>query len=331
MKTLISQKKKFNPCRNLNWIHTFINGIIILLSASRFILPYINVFNDYHISNYEGNTVKEVVIIYYSLQIMLALTFLVQKLYKLASNFKELENRIYDEYCGLSDIKANQTKKLLDTIIVKCINGGEFYGLKMSLILFSADLLVSNIKDDQVWGAEILLKFADSINMIGTSSIFGILKFERLVDMLNWKNRNDQLRLTVAKIVLKFAKEKETNALRLIEIPGYLEAISSLVFSSTGDVNEINHLGLQILYTLVKKIFNFYNIIRNDRRLLEKIIDFTGDHDQKDEMAKQVSVKLLKLMKDRDIFEKWNPQSLVEEALKKLEEQQASTSQPSDA
>ncbi|KMZ60095.1 hypothetical protein ZOSMA_60G00390 [Zostera marina] len=123
---------------------------------------------------------------------------------------------------------VNHKKTFFDNNLAKCINGSNVYCLKMSLISFSVDLLMSNSQDDRLLGSKILLKFADSINMVGSYSINGILKIERLVDMLNWEGKNE-LRLTIEKIMLRFAKKKE-NAFRLIRIPGHLEAISSTVF-----------------------------------------------------------------------------------------------------
>uniref|UniRef100_A0A2N9H440 Armadillo repeat-containing domain-containing protein n=1 Tax=Fagus sylvatica TaxID=28930 RepID=A0A2N9H440_FAGSY len=123
---------------------------------------------------------------------------------------------------------------------------------------------------------------------------FGPSVIERLVEMLNWTDPQDEeTRQSAAEILSKLAGKKQ-NCLRVAGIPGAMESISSLLQanrSNTGAADEIgekniifdhanygfwtfNHLGLIILKKLSRNHDNCGKI-GNTRGLLPKIIDFT--------------------------------------------------------
>jgi hypothetical protein len=117
---------------------------------------------------------------------------------------------------------------------------------------------------------------------------------DRLVEVLNWKDpQEEEIRRSAAEILSKLAGKKQ-NSLRVAGIPGALKSISSLLqtnrsCSTTADeIGEktiicdhahygfwtFNHLGLLILKKLARDHDNCGKI-GNTRGLLPKIIDFT--------------------------------------------------------
>ncbi|GAA0148336.1 hypothetical protein LIER_07809 [Lithospermum erythrorhizon] len=114
----------------------------------------------------------------------------------------------------------------------KCVNGSIFDGLKMDMVSFAMKLLFSNSPDEQLIGARILRTFAtrpqfseDTLQKIGIT----ISVMDRLVEMLNWKDfQDEEIRLSASEI-LSFLAGKKQNALRFAGIPGTMESISSLL------------------------------------------------------------------------------------------------------
>ncbi|KAJ6771039.1 ARMADILLO-TYPE FOLD PROTEIN-RELATED [Salix koriyanagi] len=179
----------------------------------------------------------------------------------------------------------------------RCLEGSIFDGLKMNMVTFAMDLLASNSPDEQLIGATILRQFVmnpqfsdDTLQNIGTN----ISVIDRLVEVLNWKDpQEEDIRRSAAEILSKLAGKKQ-NSLRVAGIPGSLESISSLLqtsrsYSTTADeIGEktvicdhahygfwtFNHLGLVILKKLARDHDN-RGKIGNTRGLLPKIIDFT--------------------------------------------------------
>lgn len=160
------------------------------------------------------------------------------------------------------------------------------------------ELMDSDSSDEQLIGMQILGSFTknprfseDTLQKIGIT----ITVIERLVEMLNWKDpQEEEIRKTAAEILVKLAGKKQ-NSLRVAGIPGAMESISSLLHthrnSSVTKCGEIskkeiiidkedygywafNQLGLQILKKLARDQDNCAKI-GSTKGLLVKIIDFT--------------------------------------------------------
>ncbi|KAI3469497.1 hypothetical protein Pfo_026160 [Paulownia fortunei] len=240
---------------------------------------------------------KSALIIFYSLALAEALLFLLEKAYW---EWKVSVQRLLDSVnkeCELGDSGLISIRRFFYDAYSKCVNGSIFDGLKMDMVSFAMELLDSNSPDEQLIGARILRKFAtsprfseDTLQKIGIN----LSVMERLVEMLNWKDpEEEEIRYSAAEILAKLAGKKQ-NSLRITGIPGAMESISSLLHvsrSHSGACDEIsekriildnenygswsfNHMGLQIL----KKLARDHDIcgkIGNTKGLLPKIIDFT--------------------------------------------------------
>ncbi|KAK6117297.1 hypothetical protein DH2020_048968 [Rehmannia glutinosa] len=241
---------------------------------------------------------KSALIIFYSLALAEALLFLLEKAYwEWKVSVKKLLESVNDE-CELGESGLISIKRFFYDAYSKCVNGSIFDGLRMDMVTFAMELLDSNSPDEQLIGARILRKFSisprfseDTLQKIGIS----LSVIERLVEMLNWKDHEEEeIRYSSAEILSKLAGIKQ-NSLRIAGIPGAMESISSLLHvsrSHNGACDEIsekkiildnenygswsfNHMGLQIL----KKLARDHDIcgkIGNTRGLLPKIIDFTN-------------------------------------------------------
>ncbi|KAL2229847.1 uncharacterized protein LOC105171410 [Sesamum indicum] len=239
---------------------------------------------------------KSALIIFYSLALAEALLFLLEKAYW---EWKVSVRRLLDSVnkeCELGESGLISIRRFFYDAYSKCVNGSVFDGLKMDMVSFAMELLDSNSPDEQLIGARILRKFStsprfseDTLQKIGIN----LSVMERLVEMLNWKDsEEEEIRYSAAEILLKLAGKRQ-NSLRIAGIPGALESISSLLHASrshNGACDEIsekriifdnenygswsfNHLGLQIL----KKLARDHDIcgkIGHTRGLLPKIIDF---------------------------------------------------------
>lgn len=261
---------------------------------------------------------KSALNIFYSLALAEALLFLMEKAYwEWKVYFWKLLEEVNKE-CELGPAGMVSVKRFFYDAYSKCVYGSIFDGLKMDMVSFAMELLGSNSPDEQLSGALILRKFAmsprfsdDTLQKIGTN----ISVMERLVEMLNWKNVEDEeIRLSSAEILSKLAGKKQ-NALRVAGIPGAMESISSLLQISRnlpGACDEIcekriifdsenygfwtfNHLGLLILKKLARDHDNCGKI-GNTRGLLPKIIDFTqaGERLLKDKTATPTQILTLK-------------------------------------
>ncbi|KAL3749216.1 hypothetical protein ACJRO7_010331 [Eucalyptus globulus] len=245
--------------------------------------------------------------IFYSLALAEALLFLMEKAYweLKVSFFKVLEEVTRECELGKSGLIA--VRRFFYDSYSRSVNGSIFDGLGMDMITFSTELLDSNSPDEQLIGVRILRQFVmnsrfsdDTLRKIGTN----ISVIERLVEMLNWKDpQEEEIRRSAAEILSKLAGKKR-NALRVSGIPGAMESISSLLEksrSSSVSADEIaektigsssssaapssdghasygfdtfNHLGLLILKKLARDHDNCGKI-GNTRGLLPKIIDLT--------------------------------------------------------
>ncbi|CAH8276731.1 unnamed protein product [Arabidopsis lyrata] len=231
--------------------------------------------------------------LFYSLALAEALLFLVEKAYweYMISVIKILEK--VNEECGLERFGTGSVRRFFYDAYSRCLNGSIFDGLKMDMVIFAMELLVTNSLDEQLIGAEILSIFSthddysvDTLQKIGTN----LAIIERLVEMLNWRNKNQEdVRMSAAEILSRLASKKQ-NSLRVAGIPGAIESISSLLENTrdsgeaTDEIGEnsinqlnlwtLNNLGLLILKRLARDHDNCGKIGKT-KGLLSKIIDFT--------------------------------------------------------
>ncbi|CAA7405003.1 unnamed protein product [Spirodela intermedia] len=231
---------------------------------------------------------KAALFLFYGTALAEAALFLAEKAYwEWKISFCKLLERVSKE-CGFGPAGSLYVRRFFYDAYSMCINGSIFDGLKMDLVSFAEELLVSDSGNEQLMGAQIIKTFAKSekfagetLRKVGNSE--GVI--QRLLEMLNWKNPAEaKIRLSAAEIVSKLAG-KNQKALRLAGIPGAMESIASLLHTSqfscveelTDDYfSALNLLGLLILKKVTRDHGNCGKI-GNTRGLLSKIIDFTGD------------------------------------------------------
>ncbi|KAK9079960.1 hypothetical protein SSX86_001635 [Deinandra increscens subsp. villosa] len=263
---------------------------------------------------------KSALTIFYALALAEALLFLLEKAYwEWKVMYKKLLDRVSDE-CELGPVGMLSVRRFFYDAYSRCVNGSIFDGLKMDLVSFSMELLDSDSSDEQLIGIRILEKFTknprfseDTLQKIGIT----ITVVDRLVEMLNWKDpQEEEIRKSAAEILAKLAGKKQ-NSLRVAGIPGAMESISSLlhIHRVTADCGEMisrkefvtssdrdgygywvfNELGLQILKKLARDHDNCGKI-GNTKGLLAKIIDFThaGERLLKDERVAESQILIVK-------------------------------------
>ncbi|XP_010532692.1 PREDICTED: uncharacterized protein LOC104808657 [Tarenaya hassleriana] len=270
-----------------------------LLSASTCVILSLMklIKRNYGANGPEKTNLYSALTIFYALAFAEASLFLVEKAYWewKVSVSKILEN--VNEECGLEKFGTMAIRRFFYDAYSRCINGSIFDGLKMDMVSFAMELLESNSPDEQLIGAEILCRFSknedyasDTLQKIGMNSE----TIERLLEILNWKNpQQEDIRLLAAEILSRLASKKK-NCLRVAGIPGAIESISSLlestrILSETMDEigeRKINHgersydswmfsnIGLLILKRLARDHDNCGKIGKT-RGLISKIIDFT--------------------------------------------------------
>ncbi|KAJ8767553.1 hypothetical protein K2173_017622 [Erythroxylum novogranatense] len=252
---------------------------------------------------------KTALFIFYSLALAEASLFLMEKAYW---EWKVIYRKLLDEVnneCELGPSGMISIRRFFYDAYSKCVYGSIFDGLKMDMVTFGMDLLASSSPDEKLIGVRILHQFAtndrfsdDTLQKIGTN----IEVMDRLIEILNWKDpQEEEIRRSAAEILSKLAGKKQ-NSLRVAGIPGAMESISSLLqtnrtYSIAADeIGEkqivfdhanyafwqFNHLGLLILKKLARDHDNCGKI-GNTRGLLPKIIDFTHAEERllKDENA----------------------------------------------
>ncbi|KAM7257660.1 hypothetical protein ACFE04_013401 [Oxalis oulophora] len=239
---------------------------------------------------------KSALNIFYTLALAEASLFLLEKAYW---EWNVIYCKILEEVnkeCELGPSSMVTIKRFFYDAYSKCVNGSIFDGLKMDMVSFGMDLLDSKSSDEQLIGIRILRQFSvsekysdDTLQKIGIN--LGVI--ERFVEMLNWKDvQDEEIRRSAAEILLKLAGKKQ-NSLRVAGIPGAMESISSLLqtnrklrhgfdeIASRSNIDEssyrscmFNNLGLTLLKKLARDHDNCGKI-GNTRGLLPKIVDFT--------------------------------------------------------
>ncbi|CAM8989841.1 unnamed protein product [Rhodiola kirilowii] len=283
-----------NISKILYWLQLLSATACIVLSLMRLIKHN---YGDIQKGDTDRRNRKAALTIFYSLALAEALLFLLEKAYwEWNVIYCKLLEKVNNE-CQLGSSGLVSIRRFFYDAYSKCVNGSIFDGLKMDMVTFAMDLLASNSPDEQLIGARILRQFAtnelfsdSTLQKIGTS----IEVTERLVEMLNWKDpQEEEIRRSAAEILSRVASKKQ-NSLRVAGIPGAMESISSLLQTNrtlTVAADEIsekrvmfdqenysfwtfNHLGLLILKKLSRDHDNCGKI-GNTRGLLPKIIDFT--------------------------------------------------------
>lgn len=253
-------------------------------------------FGDMEKDNSDKRNRESALIIFYSLSLSEALLFLLEKAYwEWKLTFDSLLE-IVNKECELGDSGLISIRRFFYDAYSKCVNGSVFDGLKMDMVSFAMELLSSNSSDENLIGARILRRFAtssrfsqDTLQKIGIN----LPVVERLVEMLNWKDEEEEeIRYSAAEILSELASKKH-NSQRIAGIAGALESISCLLHRSRGhgrvsdQISEkkkkrgqghgrpwsFNNVGLEIL----KKLARDHDIcgkIGNTKGLLPKIIDF---------------------------------------------------------
>ncbi|PWA72084.1 ARM repeat superfamily protein [Artemisia annua] len=284
-----------NISRLLYWLQLASATACVVLSLIKLVKQN---FGEIEKGDTDKRNRKSALIIFYSLALAEALLFLLEKAYwEWKVTCKKLLDRINQE-CQLGPTGIISVRRFFYDSYSKCVNGSIFDGLKMDFVSFAMELMDSDSSDEQLIGMQILGSFTknphfseDTLQKIGIT----ITVIERLVEMLNWKDpQEEEIRKTAAEILIKLAGKKQ-NSLRVAGIPGAMESVSSLLHnhrnSSVTKCGEIskkeiiidkeeygywafNQLGLQILKKLARDQDNCAKI-GNTKGLLVKIIDFT--------------------------------------------------------
>ncbi|XP_020273442.1 uncharacterized protein LOC109848388 isoform X1 [Asparagus officinalis] len=266
----------------------------------------------------DTKNLKPALNIFYGMALAEALMFLVEKAYwNWEISYKMLLDKVCQE-CALGPSGMTSITRFFYDSYSRCIEGSIFDGLRMDLVSFAEELLDSEYRDEQLIGARILHKFVTNdqfssytLRKIGTSTEV----IERLIEILNWKNPlEEEIRRSATEIVSKLAGRKQ-NAIRVAEIPGAIESISSLLYTGLhydSRPHEIGHrfvvadqtdyefsvfnlLGLMILKKLARDHDNCWKI-GNARGLMPKIIDFTSTTENllRNDLAPESQIKIVK-------------------------------------
>lgn len=275
--------------RLLNWLQVLSALTCVALSVMRL---WKHDFGDQSTPN-----MRPALLLFYTLALVEASLFLFEKAYWTwkISYCKLLEQVSADSELGAYGL-VSLTRFFYDSYS-QCITGSIFDGIKMDLVTFAEEIILSDFLDEQLIGVRILQQFAnsegsarDTLRKVGTSP----RSIERLVEMLNWKSPGEEeVRRCAAEVVSKLAGKRQ-NALRVSGIPGAIESIMSLLYTGRrapasaahphgGAANEhdqtydhlpFNLLGLLILKKLARDHDNCGKI-GNARGLLPKIVEFT--------------------------------------------------------
>jgi hypothetical protein len=337
--------------RILYWLQLLSASACVALSSYKLVMHN---YGDVQDGDLDKRNRQAALSIFYSLALAEALLFLAEKAYwEWEVSVCHLLENVTRE-CGFGVTGMVSIKRFFYDAYSKSVNGSIFDGVKMDMVSFAMDLLGSNCSDEQLIGARILRQFAvnerfaeDTLEKIGInlpvierfvlynvkmpnfveSLIILRLQFvetetklisfflSRLVEMLNWKDlQEEEIRRSAAEILSKLAGKKQ-NSLRVAGISGAMESISSLLQNTRSlgeapdeigekklfhdhhlhyDFWRFNNLGLLILKKLSRDHDNCGKI-GNTRGLLPKIIDFTHTDATllKDENADMVLSRVL--------------------------------------
>ncbi|EER94819.1 uncharacterized protein LOC8080792 [Sorghum bicolor] len=283
--------------RLLNWLQVLSALACVALSVIR--------LWKHDFGGADSRNMRPALLLFYTLALLEASLFLFEKAYwTWKVSVCKLLHQVSDE-CELGAYGLVSLKRFFYDAYSRCIAGSIFDGIKMDLVTFAEELVLSDFLDEQLIGVRILQQFAnsersasDTLRKVGTTP----RSIERLVEMLNWKRpEEEEVRRCAAEIVSKLAG-KSQNALRVSGIPGSIESVTSLLYTGRGppvsgmhprlpgapadadhgaspasrgyDHLPFNLLGLLILKRLARDHDNCGKI-GNARGLLAKVINFT--------------------------------------------------------
>jgi hypothetical protein len=226
---------------------------------------------------------RPALLVFYTVALLEASLFLLEKAYwtwKLS--FRKLMHQVSAD-CELGVYGPASLTRFFYDAYSRCVAGSIFDGVKMDLVAFAEDLILSDFLDEQLIGVRILQQIAgnderDAMREVGTNP----RSIERLIEMLNWKRPDEEeVRRCAAEVVSRLAGMRQ-NALRVSAIPGAIESVMSLLHTMHEatpvgldyDHLPFNLLGLLILKRLATDHDNCGKI-GSTRGLLAKIIDFT--------------------------------------------------------
>jgi hypothetical protein len=284
--------------RLLNWLQMLSALACVALSVMRL---WKHDFGDPD----DSRNMRPALLLFYTLALVEASLFLFEKAYwTWKVSICKLLHQVSAE-CELGPYGLVSLKRFFYDAYSRCIAGSIFDGIKMDLVTFAEELILSDFLDEQLIGVRILQQFAnsersasDTLRKVGTTP----RSIERLVEMLNWKRpEEEEVRRCAAEIVSKLAGKRQ-NALRVSGIPGAIESVTSLLYTGRGppvsgmhpqlpgapadaehgaspasrgyDHLPFNLLGLLILKRLARDHDNCGKI-GNARGLLAKVINFT--------------------------------------------------------
>jgi hypothetical protein len=243
------------------------------------------------------DNMRPALLLFYTLALLEASLFLLEKVYWWwKMSVCKLLDQVSGE-CELGPYGLVSLKRFFYDAYSQCIDGSIFDGIKMDLVTFAEDLILSDFLAEQLIGVRILQQLAtskgsarDTLRKLGTNP----RSIERVVEMLNWRRPDEEeVRQCAAEVVSKLAGKRQ-NALRVSGIPGAIESIMSLLYTGRGaptssaittkgaaaepdrmyDYLQFNLLGLRILKKLARDHDNCGKI-GNARGLLAKIVEFS--------------------------------------------------------
>ncbi|CAM0902361.1 unnamed protein product [Alopecurus aequalis] len=245
--------------RLLNWLQVLSALACVTLSVMRL---------------WSKDNKRGAVLIFYSLALLEASLFLLEKSYWWwkVSVCKLLEQLSGE--CELGPYGLVSLRRFFYDAYSQCIQGSIFDGIKMDLVTFAEELILSDFLDEQLIGVRILQQLSkgssarerDTLRKLGINP----RSMERVVEMLNWKRPDEEeVRQCAAEVVSNLAGKRQ-NALRVSGIPGAIESIMSLLYTGL----QFNLLGLRILKNLARDHDNCGKIV-NARGLLANIVEFS--------------------------------------------------------
>ncbi|KAK9076854.1 hypothetical protein SSX86_005188 [Deinandra increscens subsp. villosa] len=271
-----------NISKLLYWLQLVSAASCMFISVMRLVS---HDFNETHKLDGDHMNRKSALSIFYGLALAEAMMFVLEKTYwEWNVMYKKMLETVNEEL-ELGHTGMISIRRFFYDSYSKSVNGSIFDGLQMDMVSFAMELLNSDSSDEQLIGVRILERFTtnsrfseDTLQKIGIT----ITVIERLVEMLNWKDhQEEEIRMSAGKIIVKLVGKKQ-NALRVTGIPGAMESISSMLhvhqtelITDHGDYDfwAFNQLGLLILKKLARDHDNCGKI-GNTRGLLRKIIDF---------------------------------------------------------
>eukprot|EP00253_Pinus_taeda_P021903 PITA_21903 len=228
----------------------------------------------------DTNNPQSALKMFYGLSFAESFLFLIEKAYwQWRIIVCNLLKEVSDDY-GFGESEIITLKGFLYVTYSRCLNGTVFDGLKMGLLSHSVELLRSSSQDGQLRGARVLsMLVKDPLYKKENLRVIGIMRdvVERLIEMLNFKDDQEQeIRKAAAEIISELVENKR-NCIRVTVIAGSMESIASLLYSTEDSSPEGFRpvsMGLTILKKLAENRSNCAKI-GNCRGLLPKIIALT--------------------------------------------------------